>query len=338
MTALLRVRSLGVEFATEDGLVHAVNGVDLDVARGETLAIVGESGSGKSVSMMAVMGLLPLPAARVTADVLELDGRDLLTASAHDVRRLRGSEMAMIFQDPMTALHPLHSIGAQIIEALRFHTSLGRRERRARAVELLDLVGIPSAERRLDEYPHQFSGGMRQRAMIAMALACEPKLLIADEPTTALDVTIQDQIVDLVDGLRAERQMSVIWISHDLGVVAGIADRVVVMYGGRVVEQAGVDDVYERPRHPYTLGLLASLPRLDAEDRSTRLEAIPGSPPDARTVGDWCSFAPRCPHRRPACTTAVPELVEVGDGHRSRCLPEVVEALEAEPAGSGVPA
>jgi len=287
------VRGLRTRFKTPGGFVYAVNGVDLDVNAGETLAIVGESGSGKSVSMLSVMGLLPAPPAEVSGSVV-FEGSEILGLSNERLRRIRGDRIAMIFQDPMSSLNPVHTVGSQIGEALRIHRSAGKQEARRAADEMLRRVGIPDAARRADDYPHQFSGGMRQRVMIAMALACGPKLLIADEPTTALDVTIQAQIVALVKDLRRDFGMAVIWITHDLGVVADMADRVAVMYAGRVVEQGTVDEIYATTRHPYTMGLLRSVPRL-GEEVPVKLEEIPGAPPDMRQDVGHCAFAPRCP-------------------------------------------
>mgnify|MGYP000147274522 CR=1 FL=1 len=291
--ALLRVRDLRTRFSTDEGPVYAVNGVDLDVQPAETLAIVGESGSGKSVSMLSVMGLLPSPPADVSGSVV-FDGRELIGLKASALRSLRGNQMAMVFQDPMSSLNPVHTVGSQIGEALRIHRGASARQSRDAALELLRRVGIPDARRRHDDYPHQFSGGMRQRVMIAMALACGPKLLIADEPTTALDVTIQAQIIALVKDLRRDFGMAVVWITHDLGVVADLADRVAVMYAGRIVEQGTVDEIYASTRHPYTMGLLRSIPRLD-EAVPVKLAEIPGSPPDMRVDAGHCAFAPRCP-------------------------------------------
>ena len=290
---VLQVEQLCVRFNVPDGSVHAVNGISLAVKEGETLAIVGESGSGKSVSMLSVMGLLPSPPAEVTGSV-RFDGDELLGMDREHLRRIRGNRMAMVFQDPMSSLNPVHTVGSQIGEALRIHRGAGKQEARRAAEGMLKRVGIPDAARRADDYPHQFSGGMRQRVMIAMALACEPKLLIADEPTTALDVTIQAQIVALVKDLRRDFGMAVIWITHDLGVVADMADRVAVMYAGRVVEQGTVDEIYATTRHPYTMGLLRSVPRL-GEDVPVKLEEIPGAPPDMRQDVGHCAFAPRCP-------------------------------------------
>ncbi|MFF7635435.1 ABC transporter ATP-binding protein [Kitasatospora sp. NPDC008050] len=320
---LLQVRDLAVEFTTGEGPVRVVKGVDFDVERGRTLGIVGESGSGKSVTSLAVMGLHP--GAKVTGSV-DFDGTELIGAPAETVRRLRGRRMAMVFQDALTALHPYFTIGDQIAEAHREHFGSSRRAARARAVEVLGDVGIPEPARRAGEYPHQFSGGMRQRAMIALALSCEPDLIIADEPTTALDVTVQAQVLDLLMRLKAERGLGIIMITHDLGVIARVADEVLVMYGGTAVEQAGADALFAAPRHPYTQGLLDSLPRLTAgSGEGQELRAIPGSPPSVLAPPPGCAFHPRCPvyaaDPRPACTGARPLLRQVTpDGHRSACV------------------
>ena len=316
--ALLRVRNLHTRFATPDGYVYAVNGVDVDVKPGETLAIVGESGSGKSVSMLSVMGLLPTPPAEVSGSV-EFDGQELLGMSRDQLRRLRGNELAMVFQDPMSSLNPVHTVGSQIGEALRIHRGASSAQAQRAAVELLARVGIPDSPARVDDYPHQFSGGMRQRVMIAMALACEPKLLIADEPTTALDVTIQAQIVALVKDLRRDFGMAVVWITHDLGVVADMADYVAVMYAGRVVEHGSVDEIYAHTRHPYAVGLLRSVPRLE-ESVPVVLEEIPGTPPDLRSDPHACAFAPRCPYADHQSMTARPPLTSTDrPGHAVAC-------------------
>ncbi|HVL98908.1 MAG TPA: ABC transporter ATP-binding protein [Egibacteraceae bacterium] len=327
---LLSVRDLRVSFGTKRGTARVVNGVSYDIDAGETLAIVGESGSGKSVSTHALMGLVPRPPATVTGEVL-YEGRNLLNATDGELRGIRGRHLAMIFQDPMTSLNPVLTIGRQMTEGMELHLGLSEADARRRAVELLELVGLPAAEGRLDSYPHQFSGGMRQRVMIAMGLAAEPRILIADEPTTALDVTIQAQIVELVARLQRELGMAVIWITHDLGVVAGIADRVIVLYAGRVVEQAGVDALYDAPRHPYTRGLLASLPVLgptpEGEERK-ELTAIPGLPPDPTGLPPGCPFWPRCPERRDErCRTEEPPLRGVsGDAtHRIAAFYEVAD-------------
>jgi oligopeptide/dipeptide ABC transporter ATP-binding protein len=321
---ILSVRDLRVRFGTKRGVAEVVNGLDYDLHAGETLAIVGESGSGKSVSVLSLLGLVPQPPARVSGEIT-FAGRNLLDLPPDALRRIRGNDIAMIFQDPMTSLNPVLTIGRQITEILELHLGMGERDARTRAAELLDRVGIPAPDRRLDDYPHQFSGGMRQRVMIAMGLACDPQVLIADEPTTALDVTIQAQIVELIGSLQDQSGMAVIWITHDLGVVAGIADRVLVMYAGQVVEEAPVDDLYADPRHPYTLGLLGSLPVL-GPDRPDELTSIPGLPPDPLDLPPGCAFHPRCPHRLDArCETERPPLRSVNGSHRSACFYEVPE-------------
>ncbi|MEE8601781.1 ABC transporter ATP-binding protein [Euzebya tangerina] len=315
---LLDVRDLRVSFATPRGRVLALDGIELSVDPGEVLAVVGESGSGKSVSMLATMGLLPATAA-VSGHII-LAGESLLHASAKRMRAIRGRDMAMVFQDPMSSLNPVHSVGRQIGESLQLHTDLSRRERRTRVIDLLDRVGIPAAARRVDDHPHEFSGGMRQRAMIAMALACNPKLLIADEPTTALDVTVQRQIVELVRDLQAETGMSVVWITHDLGVVAELADRVSVLYGGRVMETGTAQQVYRGSGHPYTAGLLRSIPGLDGEVTGT-LPEIPGSPEVVTEPHTGCAFVDRCPMADDACQSTPTELTPLAeDGHRTACL------------------
>ena len=320
--SLLEIRNLRTSFKTEEGVVRAVNGLDLSLEKGEVLGIVGESGSGKSVSMLSLMGLIDEPQGQVQADALRFEGHDLLTLSSEGKRKLRGNRMAMIFQDPMTSLNPYLTIEEQICEVLEVHKGMRRRESRAKAVALLDEVGIAGASRRLKDYPHQFSGGMRQRVMIAIALACEPSLLIADEPTTALDVTIQAQMLELILKLRDEHGMAVILITHDLGVVAGVCERLIVMYAGSIVEEAGVDEVFARPRHPYTLGLLASLPRLD-EEEGVRLKPIEGLPPDLSRIPSGCPFHPRCSFAEERCKSDVPQLGSVGNGHRKACWVEV---------------
>ena len=299
-------------------MVHAVNGVSFSLKPGELLGVVGESGSGKSVTMMSLMKLLPMPPGEITRGSVDFDGRDLVHASMREMRRIRGGDIGFVFQDPMTSLNPVFNVGFQIMEPLREHLGLSRRAARRRAVELLELVGIPSARDRLNDYPHQFSGGMRQRVMIAIALACDPKVLIADEPTTALDVTIQAQILELVKTLRQELGMAIIWITHDLGVVAGIADRVIVMYGGQIVEHAPVHELFERPQHPYTRALLATLPSLD-ETRTDRLPSIRGTPPSLTRPLISCPFAPRCPQRLARCSLENPPLISVRPGHDSAC-------------------
>jgi oligopeptide/dipeptide ABC transporter ATP-binding protein len=315
---VLQVRDLRVRIGTKRGVANIVNGISYEVGAGETLAIVGESGSGKSVSVLALMGLLPQPPATVTGSVV-FDGRALMGLSAREWRTIRGRRMAMIFQDPMTSLNPVRTVGYQIVEPLSLHLGMGSKEARKRAVELLDLVGIPSPEARIDDYPHQLSGGMRQRVMIAMGLACDPAVLIADEATTALDVTIQAQITELVADLQARLGMAVIWITHDLGVVASIADRVHVMYGGRFMERAPVDGLYATPRHPYTEGLLGSIP-MPGSERPDELTTIPGIPPDPVAMPTGCPFAPRCPYSDGAtCEQTMPEMSLMDEHHAAAC-------------------
>src|SRR4051794_3353162 len=321
--SLLSVHDLRVEFWTQRGTVHAVNGVSFDVAPGETLGIVGESGCGKSVTALALLGILPR-AGRIVGGRALFDGHDLLDRKDKDLRRIRGKEIAMIFQDPMTSLNPVLTIGRQINEAVQTHLGMNKKAAQARAVELLEQVGIPEAKRRVGDYPHQFSGGMRQRAMIAMALACEPKLLIADEPTTALDVTIQAQILDLLRALVADRDTALIMITHDLGVVAGMCERVHVMYGGMVMETGAAEDVFRSPRHPYTLGLLQSVPRLDTP-RGRKLQPIEGAPRDMLRPPSACPFAPRCAYEVEQSRKEVPPLVEVAPGHKVACFNPVPE-------------
>ena len=315
---LLSVEDLRVEFWTQRGTVHAVNGISFDIAPGETLGIVGESGCGKSVTSLALMGILPR-AGKITSGTAMFGDRDLFTLSDRELRRVRGRDIAMIFQDPMTSLNPVLTIGRQIREALEAHFDLGKGEANRRVADLLDQVGIPSADIRLKDYPHQFSGGMRQRAMIAMALACEPKVLIADEPTTALDVTIQAQILDLLRRLVEDRETALILITHDLGVVAGMCERVNVMYAGMFMETGSADQLFSRPRHPYTLGLLQSVPRLDAE-RKTKLQPIEGSPRDMLRAPQACPFQPRCRFEVEQSSLEVPPLRELEPGHMVACF------------------
>jgi oligopeptide transport system ATP-binding protein len=314
---ILEVKDLRTRFDTEQGVVHAVNGITYEVDEGESIGIVGESGCGKSVSVLSIMRLLPEPPAKVQGSVV-FNGQNLLELEPSEIRKIRGSQIAMIFQDPMTSLNPVLTIGLQLMEPLEIHLGMSEDEARERAAELLQLVGIPQAAERLDDYPHQFSGGMRQRAMIAMALTCNPTLLIADEPTTALDVTIQAQIADLVNRLREQFGMSLIWITHDLGVVAGLADRVIVMYAGYIVETAAVDELYGNPTHPYTFLLLQSLPRMD-EAPGTALESIKGLPPDLIDLPPACPFAERCPYVKDFCRQYNPPLYEVQPGHKAAC-------------------
>lgn len=326
MTTILDVQELVTRFYTVDGVVHAVNGVSFDLQAGETLAIVGESGSGKSVSVMSLLRLIPIPPGKIEGGQAIFSGakgaKDLLRLSEHELRDVRGREIGFVFQDPTTSLNPILTIGEQICEILTRHLKLSRHEASERAVKLLASVGIPDPEARLNNYPFQFSGGMRQRVMIAIAIACSPKIVIADEPTTALDVTVQAQIVDLFKRLRDEMEMAVIWITHDLGVVAGLAERVLVMYGGRPAEIAPVDALYERPLHPYTLGLLGALPRLDAEEAS-RLVSIRGTPPDLMLPIQHCPFAWRCDYAFAPCWEEIPPLVEVGERRKLACFYDV---------------
>jgi oligopeptide/dipeptide ABC transporter ATP-binding protein len=315
---LLAVDGLHVHFWTRRGTIHAVNGVSFAIAPGETLGIVGESGCGKSVTSLALLGILPR-AGRVVAGSATFEGRDLIRLSDQELRRIRGKEIAMIFQDPMTSLNPVLTIGRQIREALETHFDLDRGEAEARTTELIDRVGIPSPKARLKDYPHQFSGGMRQRAMIAMALACKPKLLIADEPTTALDVTIQAQILDILRELVREERTALILITHDLGVVAGMCERVNVMYGGMFMETAPAEDLFASPRHPYTLGLLESIPRLDSSRRG-QLKPIPGAPRDMLSPPAACPFQPRCRFEVDASRQEVPPLVEIEPDHHVACF------------------
>ena len=314
---LLSVKNLSTEFPVKKGIVRAVEDVSFDVDQGEILAIVGESGSGKSVTSLSIMGLLAEPG-HVAGGSLEFEGKDLATLSEKQYRELRGNDMAMIFQEPMTSLNPVYRVGNQIVEAIRTHEKVSKAEAKDRAVDLLRKVGIPSPEARINDYPHQMSGGMRQRVMIAMALACNPKLLIADEPTTALDVTIQAQILDLLRRLRDDTGMAVLLITHDLGVVSETADRVVVMYCGQVVEEAEVRTLFDHPMHPYTLGLLKSIPRLEDDD-SKRLYMIKGMVPNPLEMPPGCHFSDRCDSCMDVCRTKVPELVDV-DGHTVRCF------------------
>ena len=321
--ALLDIRGLKTHFKTDDGWVHAVDGVDLRVDAGETVCLVGESGSGKSVTAMSILKLVPMPPGRIVAGQVLWDGRDLVPLPAREMEALRGREIGVVFQEPMTALNPVYTVGEQIAEGLRLHEGLSRAAALDRAAELLALVHIPQATRRVRDYPHQFSGGMRQRVMIALALACKPRLLIADEPTTALDVTIQAQILDLLAELKERLGMAVLLITHAMGVVAEVAQRVVVMYAGQVVEEAPVDVLFDRPWHPYTQGLIRSIPRIDADaSHGSRLASIPGTVPSLVDPPAGCRFAPRCAYARDACTQATPALREVAPGHRVACILE----------------
>jgi len=317
MTALLEVRDLRTHFMTDDGEFAAVDGVSFSVDAGRTLAIVGESGCGKSVTSLSIMGLVPNPPGRIRGGSIVFEGRELVGASKRDMQDLRGNGMAMIFQEPMSSLNPVFTIGEQIVEGLMRHRRIGRAEAAERAIAMLRKVRIPAPEQRFHEHPHKLSGGMRQRAMIAMALACDPRLLIADEPTTALDVTIQAQILQLMRELQQETGTAIILITHDLGVVAEVADEVVVMYAGRVVEQAPVQALFDAPQHPYTIGLLGSIPRLDGE--RTRLASIEGQVPSPLRRPPGCSFADRCPFAFAKCREDAPVLMEVAPQHRSAC-------------------
>jgi peptide/nickel transport system ATP-binding protein len=329
---LLEVRGLKTHFATDDGMVHAVDGVDLHIDAGETLGVVGESGCGKSVTAFTIMRLIPIPPGRIVAGEVLWRGRDLLKLDDDAMRAIRAKEIAMVFQEPMTSLNPVYTVGEQIAEVVRLHQGLGRRAAMAKAADMLKLVHIPHPERRVGDYPHQFSGGMRQRVMIAMALSCNPKLLIADEPTTALDVTIQAQILELLNDLKDRLGMAVMLITHAMGVVAETAQRVVVMYAGKVVEEAPVDEIFRSPRHPYTQGLIRSIPRIDAEDVGTRrLDAIPGTVPSLLEPLPGCRFAARCPHVRDECLPETPPLREISPGHKVACIR--AEATGVAPAG-----
>ena len=329
-TPVLDVKGLETIFHVRGGAVHAVNDVSFHIREGELLGVVGESGSGKSVTMMSLMGLLPSPPAETTGGEVLYQGRDVLKMTEKEKRKLRGGEIGFVFQDPMTSLNPVFTVGYQLIEPLREHLGLSKKQARVRAAELLALVGIPSPETRLDDFPHQFSGGMRQRVMIAIALACDPKVLIADEPTTALDVTIQAQILRLMDDLKHKTNTAIMLITHDLGVVAGIADRVMVMYGGQVVEHAPVRELFARPQHPYTRALMQTIPEISGE-RPDRLLSIAGQPPILRARPAACPFAPRCPQAHQKCLDANPPIESRGASHDVACwwTPEAEEGLNA---------
>ncbi|MEU5317163.1 ABC transporter ATP-binding protein [Streptomyces sp. NPDC021056] len=314
---LLEVRDLQVEFRTRDGVAKAVNGVDYSVDAGETLAVLGESGSGKSVTAQAVMGILDMPPGRITGGEILFQGKDLLKLKEEERRKVRGAEMAMIFQDALSSLNPVLSVGDQLGEMFVVHRGMSKKDARAKSIELMDRVRIPGARERVKQYPHQFSGGMRQRIMIAMAMALEPALIIADEPTTALDVTVQAQVMDLLAELQRELNMGLILITHDLGVVADVADRIAVMYAGRIVESAPVHDIYKAPAHPYTRGLLDSIPRLD--QKGQELYAIKGLPPNLMNIPPGCAFNPRCPMAQDVCRTDVPPLYDVSEDRTSAC-------------------
>ena len=326
---LLEVRDLAVKFPTQDGIVNAVSGLSFTLRRGETLGIVGESGSGKSVTNLAILGLLNSKRSLITGEIL-LHGRDLLKASPHELRDVRGKDVAMIFQDPFACLHPMYRVGSQIAEAVRAHSEVSKKQALERAIDVLDAVGIPNARARAGDYPHQFSGGMRQRAMIAMALVHNPSVLIADEPTTALDVTVQAQILELIDKVKRDFDIGVILVTHDLGVVAETAQTVMVMYAGRAVEHGPAAEVFERPQHPYTWGLLESMPSVEA--KVSQLRAIEGSPPSVIQLPPGCPFHPRCPHRFDPCDKTRPPLETIEGGHADACHldPDAKRRLWAE--------
>jgi oligopeptide/dipeptide ABC transporter ATP-binding protein len=335
VTTLLSVRDLQVEFVTAGGIVHAVDGVSFDVRAGEVFAVVGESGSGKSVTALSILGLIPNPPGRIVGGEILWRDQDLVKLDDDALREIRGGEIAMIFQDPMTSLNPVYTIGQQIVEMVRLHEGLNKKQARTRAADVLGLVGIPKPEQRLDDYPHQFSGGMRQRAMIAMAISCDPDLLIADEPTTALDVTVQAQVLEVLVKAQLETKAAIMLITHDLGVVAGMADEVMVMYAGREVERGAVDNVFYGAGHPYALGLLESLPRLDERSGTARLHPIKGQPPSLMNVPPGCAFHPRCEFAKlpDPCATERPELVSVltSPAHRAAChFADEVAAVSAE--------
>src|SRR5436305_6105054 len=318
---LLEIRGLKTHFATDDGIVQAVDGVDLSISRGETLGVVGESGCGKTVTAMSVLKLIPMPPGKIVAGQILYQGRDLAPLDTREMDRIRAKDIAMVFQEPMTSLNPVYTIGEQIAEVVRRHERLGRKAAIDKTIEMLRLVQIPNPDKRFNDYPHQFSGGMRKRVMIAMALSCNPKLLIADEPTTALDVTIQAQILELLQDMKSRFGMAIMLITHAMGVVAETAQRVVVMYAGKVIEEAPVDQLFANPRHPYTQGLIRSIPRIDtAVTRKERLEAIPGVVPNLLNPPHGCRFAPRCRYAMPKCREAVPPLFDVGQGHRVACV------------------
>ncbi len=318
MSELLNVQGLETQFRTREGIVHAVNGVSFTLKEGETLGIVGESGCGKSVTVMSMLRLIPTPPGKIAAGSAFFQGKDLLKMTDDEIRHVRGSQISMVFQDPMTSFNPVLTIGRQVSEPLEVHLGMNHKQSEDRVVEMLSKVGIPNPKDRLNAYPHQFSGGMRQRVMIAMALVCTPQVLIADEPTTALDVTIQAQIVELTKRLRDDLGMAIIWITHDLGVIAGMADRIAVMYGGYIIEATGVRELYAHPTHPYTIGLLGSLPRMD-ESGHRRLVSIEGLPPVLLEKPNYCPFAPRCHFALEHCWNENPPLIPVGPDHQVAC-------------------
>ena len=320
MAPLLEIKGLKTHFATDDGILRAVDGVDITINRGETLCVVGESGCGKTVTAMSILQLIAMPPGRIVEGQIIFEGRDLVPLTSDELDEVRAKEIGFIFQEPMTSLNPVLTVGEQIAESLRRHEGLSNNDALGRTVEMLKLVQLPNAEARVKQYPHQFSGGMRQRVMIAMALACRPKLVIADEPTTALDVTIQAQILDLLQDMKERLGMAVMLITHAMGVVAETAQRVVVMYAGKVVEEADVDSLFEHPSHPYTQGLIRSIPRIDLDHaHKTRLESIGGSVPILINPAPGCRFAPRCRHAMPLCRTTEPDLREIAPGHRMAC-------------------
>jgi len=330
---LLEVKDLSVEFATDEGIVRAVDHVSFSLAEGEVLGIVGESGSGKSVTNLALMGLLPRPPARITSGEIFFNRRDLLKLSEKRLRALRGKDISMIFQDPFTSLNPYLKISTQLMEVLQTHSSMTPTQAKKRCLDILDSLGVPEPEIRFDSYPHQLSGGLKQRVMIAMSLLLEPKILIADEPTTALDVTIQAQILDLLKGVNQKHGTAIILITHDLGVVAGLCDRVQVMYGGRIAERGSIDDIFYRTKHPYTRGLMESIPSVDIEP-GARLKPIPGSPPDLTELGAFCAFSDRCSKVQDKCRTSRPALTEAGAGHAFECYFPIGDSLEIGKAAS----
>lgn len=322
MDRLLQVDNLRTIFNTPEGIIHAVNGISFHIDEGETLAVVGESGCGKTVTMLSILGLIPVPPGEIVSGSANFNNIDLLQLQEDDLESIRGRQVSMIFQDPMTSMNPVLTVGHQLTESLTLHLGYDQEKANQRAAEMLTSVGIPDAAKRLNDYPHQFSGGMRQRVMIAIALGCTPSLVIADEPTTALDVTIQAQIVELVIRLREELGMAIIWITHDLGVVAGVAERVIVMYSGLIMEEAIVDKLYEEPRHPYTVALLAALPRVDHQ-RHQRLNSIPGAPPNLLIEPKNCPFAPRCIYAIDICREEIPKLEMVDTDHKVACWVDI---------------
>jgi oligopeptide transport system ATP-binding protein len=333
MGTLLQIKDLRTQFFTEEGVVKAVDGVSYDVQEGETLGLVGESGCGKSVSALSILRLIPNPPGKIVGGEIIFEGQDLLKADEDEIRHIRGNKIAMVFQEPMTSLNPVLTIGRQLTEAIELHLKYDKEQARKRAIELLEMVGIPEAATRLNDYPHQFSGGMRQRVMIAMALSCNPKLLLADEPTTALDVTIQAQILEIMARLSKEFGTAVIIITHNLGVVARYADRVNVMYAGKIIETASAKELYANPKHPYTVGLLKSVPRLD-ETRKEKLEPIEGAPPDLVNLPKGCSFYPRCRWRVDKCLEEVPPLMLVAENHFAACWQWELVSRDAQPVAA----